>query len=359
MKINEISKKIIIVVFIILFLYLGYKLFLFYIPFLIAYLISLIIEPLIKLLSDKTNLNRKTSSIIVMLIVFSFIITIIVLGIMGVVSEASNLLDKLNLYLDRVLSFVKFLLSNLNLSKFNISENIRTIIEKSSNEMISNFSDILKQILKSVLETIYSIPKIAIYFVITILATYFIISDKFYILDRIEHHIPRKVLDKILLKEKKLKQSLGKYLKAQGTIFIITFFVYLIGLYIMKIIGMNVRYPLIVAIIILVVDILPILGAGTIVIPWILISFLNNDKSLAFTLIGIYIFNLTIRQIIEPKIVSQKIGTHPIFTLIAMYTGFKLIGVFGLILGPIILIILKSIFSETIEDGILKSIFNK
>ena len=62
------------------------------------------------------------------------------------------------------------------------------------------------------------------------------------------------------------------------------------------------------------------------------------------------------RQFIEPKIVSNKIGIHPIFTLIAMYTGFKIIGVFGLLLGPIVLIILKCVFSNFIDDGIVKKI---
>ena len=62
-----------------------------------------------------------------------------------------------------------------------------------------------------------------------------------------------------------------------------------------------------------------------------------------------------IRQFLEPKIVSGKIGIHPIFTLIAMYTGFKLIGIMGMLVGPIVLIILKSLFSKDID----KDIYNK
>ena len=63
------------------------------------------------------------------------------------------------------------------------------------------------------------------------------------------------------------------------------------------------------------------------------------------------------RQFIEPKIVSGNIGVHPIFTVIAMYTGFRLIGVLGMFVGPILLIILKNIFSDFIDDGVLKVIF--
>ena len=67
----------------------------------------------------------------------------------------------------------------------------------------------------------------------------------------------------------------------------------------------------------------------------------------------------TVRQFLEPKLVSKNIGVHPIFTLIAMYTGFKVIGIIGLLLGPIVLIIVKNIFSNLIDKGVFKVIFDK
>ena len=118
------------------------------------------------------------------------------------------------------------------------------------------------------------------------------------------------------------------------------------------------KSPSLIALLILILDVIPILGAGTIVIPWIIILFINGEKALAFSLIGLYLLNIAVREFIEPKIVSQKIGIHPIFTLIAMYTGFKFVGIIGMILGPIVLIILKNVFSEIIEDGIIKTIMN-
>ncbi len=67
----------------------------------------------------------------------------------------------------------------------------------------------------------------------------------------------------------------------------------------------------------------------------------------------------TVRQFLEPKLVSKNIGVHPIFTLIAMYTGFKVMGIIGLLLGPIVLIIVKNIFSNLIDKGVFKVIFDK
>ncbi len=339
-------------------MYLSYRCFVFYSPFLIAYIISLLIEPIIKKITEKSNLNRKTCSIIVMIFFFSILIIIFAFLITSIISEASNILDKLNFYFDKTITYIEWIIEKFDFNRFNLSEKIKEIIENSSKEIIQNTSGLIKRILNMILETIYSIPKIAIYFIITILATYFITSDKFYILDRIEYHAPRKIVDKIIVKFDSIRKTLGNYIKAQGILFLISFLFYLLGLYILKTVGMDVKYPFLMAIIILILDVLPILGAGTIIIPWVIALLLNSNNSLAFSLLGIYFLNIAIRQIIEPKIVSKKIGIHPIFTLIAMYTGFKIIGIFGLILGPIILIIIKNIFSETIEDGILKTILN-
>lgn len=65
------------------------------------------------------------------------------------------------------------------------------------------------------------------------------------------------------------------------------------------------------------------------------------------------------RQLIEPKVISSNIGIHPIFTLISMYGGFKIFGLIGLIIGPIILIIYKNVFESLLERGLVKTIFER
>lgn len=94
-------------------------------------------------------------------------------------------------------------------------------------------------------------------------------------------------------------------------------------------------------------------------IPWAIIASLNGDIKLAIALIALYVIIIVTRQLIEPKIVSNNIGIHPIFTLIAMYTGYKVIGILGLFIGPIVLIILKNIFANLLDKGVAKAIFDK
>ena len=78
-------------------------------------------------------------------------------------------------------------------------------------------------------------------------------------------------------------------------------------------------------------------------IPWAILCAINGDLNLGIAIIILLVIMSVIRQLLEPKLVSKNIGIHPIFTLIAMYTGFKVIGVMGLLIGPIVLIIFKNI----------------
>ncbi len=94
-------------------------------------------------------------------------------------------------------------------------------------------------------------------------------------------------------------------------------------------------------------------------IPWAIVAACDGNLNLGISLIILLAIMGIVRQFIEPRVVSGQIGIHPIFTLIAMYTGFKFIGIFGMLLGPIILIILKNIFGTMIDKGFAKSIFER
>lgn len=191
------------------------------------------------------------------------------------------------------------------------------------------------------------------------MATYFICVDRLYILDQVEHHFPKVWVKRVILHVRELMNSLGSYLKAEMILVVIAFIQVLIGLYILKWIGLNVEYPFLAALGIGFVDALPILGSGTVMVPWAFVSAINGDIRLAIGVLIIFAIISIVRQFIEPKIVSNQIGIHPIFTLIAMYTGFKLIGVFGLLVGPIALIIVKNVYGSLIDKGVVKTIFDR
>lgn len=355
----KVGQRILYVLLLLLGLYIGIKLSIFYMPFLVAFIISLIIEPAIKFIMKKTGITRRTSSIIIFTIVSIFILGTLAWLIITIFSEASSLLQTLNNYFDKAyLQFNNFI-SNFNFDKIHISKEILSVIENSTNDILQNVSNWTRSGLTNLINVVTSLPSIAICIGITVIALYFICVDKIYILDQLEHHLPKVWVKKINIHLKDLIQTLGGYLKAEASLILVSFIVSLVGLYILQFIGFNIQYPLLMALAIGFVDALPILGSGAFMIPWAVICAINGDLNLGIAIIVLLIIMSIIRQILEPKLVSKNIGVHPIFTLIAMYTGFKIIGIMGLLIGPIVLIIFKNIFANLIDRGVFKTIFDR
>ena len=354
---TSIVKKILNTIILIVLIFIILKLAVFYMPFLIAFIISLMMEPAIKKIMEKFSFSRKISAIIMFIIVFGIILGLLIWGISTIVSEASNLLSGFNEYYENISNKIQSLVKSVDLEKINISNEISQVIQNTIDVLLQRLSIYIQRFLTGIIRFVTSLPSIAIYFAVTILALYFICTDKIYMIDELEHHLPEKWVKEMAIHLKQITKTLGGYLKAQVILIVISFTISLVGLYIMHFAGLDVGFPLLIALGIGFVDALPILGSGTVMIPWAIISGLNGELTLGISIMVLLIIMSVTRQLIEPKIVSGNIGIHPIFTIIAMYTGFKFIGVLGMFIGPILLIIFKNIFSDFIDNGIIKSFF--
>ncbi len=356
---TRVFSRILYVILILIGLIIALKLSVFYLPFLIAFIIYLIMEPAIKWIMKKTNLTRKTSSIAIFIIVSIVILGLLTWIIFTLFSEASNLLQDLNIYIEKAYNLFENLLKNVDFGKIKLPDEIQGILENSTGDILSTLSNWARNFLNGLIDIVTSIPSIAIYFSITVIALYFLCVDKIYILDQIEHHLPKTWVLRVGKHIKDLTKTLGGYLKAEATLILVSFIISLIGLYILKFMGFKLEFPLLIALGIGFVDALPILGSGTVMIPWAIICGINGEINLGIAIIILLIIMSVVRQFLEPRLVSKNIGVHPLFTLIAMYTGFKFIGIMGMLLGPIILIILKNIFATLIDGGVMKTIFDR
>ncbi len=356
---KKVIKRILALILSIIGIYIAFKMAVFYMPFLIAFIISLLVEPIIKFMAKKTKFTRKVSAIIVLVIVFAIIVGLLIWGITALVSEGSNLLSSLNYYIDEGYNYIIGFIDKINFDELQISGEASNVLKNSTSNLLETISRWLSNFLTSMLSALSSIATVGIYAVITILATYFICADRLYILDQIEHHLPRDWVKKLSKNIKKISSLLGGYLKAQVILILINFVLVLIGLYAFKFFNMRVEYPLLMALFIAFADALPIVGSGTVLVPWAVISAMKGDINLAIALIVLYVVITIVRQFLEPKVVSDKIGIHPIFTLIAMYTGYRTMGLVGMLIGPIVIIILKPIYETLINKGIVKTIFDK
>ena len=356
---TKVVKKLLILVLSLVALYLSFKLAVFYMPFLVAFIISLLLEPLIRFFMRNCKFKRRTSAIIVLVIVLGIILGLLIWSISTLVLEGSNLLDNLGTYFSNASNLIQNLLASENLEKLNIPSNIILTIEKSVTELLKSLLSLISSVLKNVLSWITSIPTIGLYFVVTVLSLYFICTDKVYMIDQIEHHLPEIWVKKLYKHLKEIISVLGNYLKAEAELVLVSFFISLIGLYIFKFANLPIPYPLLYALGIAFVDALPIFGSGSVMIPWAIISGCNGNIILAVSILALWIIMSVVKQFLEPRIVGNHIGIHPIFTLIAMYTGFRVIGIMGLFIGPIMLIILKNLFGNMVDKGLVKSIFSR
>ena len=256
---TKVISKLLVLAITLLAIYLSFKLALFYVPFLIGFIISLLIEPLIKIVNKKTKLTRKVSAIIVMLGIFSILISLIVFGAITLITESSNLLQSLNIYIEKLYNQIQKYINNIKLDSIQIPDQVISIVENSTNNLLDFVSKLISNFLTSIIQGITSLPIIGIYIVITILSTYFICADKMFILDQLEHHFPKIWVRKFGMHLRKIISSLGAYLKAEATLILISFIEVLIGLYIFKWIGLNISFPFLAALGIAFVDALPIL----------------------------------------------------------------------------------------------------
>lgn len=257
----KVFRRLLIFIATLLGIYLAYKLAAFYMPFLIAFLISVIIEPLIRKLTKRSNIGRKKSAIIVLIIVSLIIIGLLIWGIITLISEASNLLESLNIYFENAYLKIQDIVANINFDKIKVSGQVSNVIESSAHEFLAFITEKAKHFLSTLLQSITSLPSIGIYVGITLIATYFICTDRLYILDQIEHHFPKTWVKRFMIHIKNILSALGSYLRAESILVLITFVQVLIGLFLMQVFGLNVKYPVIAALVIGFVDALPILGS--------------------------------------------------------------------------------------------------
>jgi sporulation integral membrane protein YtvI len=329
--------------------FLLYKLGYYLAPFVIAYLLAMMMEPLIRFLVEKVRLKRKYSvliSLLILLLTVGLIIVLIVLKLIAEIKSLSSLLPK---YISDVYDNINMLISNNSELSNWLPEDVFAVTQNLISDIISSLSSVANYLFKTVLSTAVSLPGAFIFTIITIISTFFIARDKHEIYLFFKKQLPENWLNKITSIKTDMFSALFGYLKAQLIIMSITFTELLIGFTIIR-----VKYVILLAFLISIIDALPILGTGGVLVPWSIYELLVGNYRIGISLFILYIIILVVRQIIEPKILSDQIGMYPLFTLISMYTGMKLLGFAGLFLGPITFLLLKNIFSGMLKERTFK-----
>lgn len=183
----------------------------------------------------------------------------------------------------------------------------------------------------------------AVLAVVTALLSGFFISAELPELRRwLRSRLPAAWAQRLAAAGARVKRALGGWLRAQLKLMGITFLILNVGLLVLR-----VRYPLLAALVITVVDALPVFGTGTILIPWALVLFLRGQTKTGVGLVVLYGAAALSRQALEPRLVGKQVGLNPVLTLLALYTGYRLLGVGGMIVFPITAMLLKQIWDHS------------
>ena len=329
-------------------------------PFIIAWLMATLTNSISAVICRRAKIPHKLCSAVILTLLFFAIGLALFLGITRFLSEIEKFISRLTSNSD----ILPQKMSELSDKLENIGSHIPLVREFKSHDKLSGLGDRLEEILTSFLIGLASdlgtaitsvagavfktLPSIILFLVISIISSFYFALDLDSVNGWVRGLIPKGLLPKAGRLKKQAKHLVLRYVKAYSILMVLTFFEVFTGL---SIIGVD--YAFLLAGLISVLDVLPILGVGTVLLPWAVFSFFVHDFDRGIALVVLWAIVTVIRQIAEPKIVGETIGLHPIVTLIGMYVGFKLFSVVGMFLAPTAIICIKSCFSPlpTTDSG--------
>lgn len=336
------KKKAILAISISILIYLAFRFLLpIVLPFVIAGIVSVIYYPFLRKLyrnSDIWNSRKKKWILVLSVILFYVVIMLLVCWLGGYLfGQGQSIWLNFPFYQAKAVCFLKNCCCQLD-TFFRMEDGasfgyVEMLVEKVDIDMISA---LLPKVTTYSVQMVSRIFGIVFEIIITVMATFFMIQDY--------EQIRRKMLESewgrnVCRVITKCKETLKTYIRAQGLIMLLDGTVCTIAFLVIR-----QPYAWVLGPLTALVDSLPVLGAGLILWPGILILLLTGQFWKAVVLFLAYLGCLLIRQITEPRMIGNEVGMRPLFTIMSMYVGFRLFGVFGFLLGPVGVLIGREIY---------------
>lgn len=319
-------------------------------PFIIGFLIAAAVQPAARFINKKRGVSIKFCSVTGVLILVALLLALAGFGTVKAVRDISDLGGQLPSIMDNLTKALKGVSERL-------SPYLSDIQSKTGLKVDTSLSDVSNQLLKisqlpgaavGFLQSAAStLPSLFLNIIVTVVSACFIAADYTKVTHFLAHLLPERHRATAANVKDFFCTTVLKLIRAYLTLMFITFCELSVGLALLRI-----HNPIAIAAVVAIIDILPVLGTGTVLIPWAVIEFIMGNTFLGVGLLLLYIVITIVRNILEPKIVGDHIGLHPLITLTAMIIGLKAIGVIGLIAFPIAVLIIKYLYeSGTIKFG--------
>jgi len=316
------------------------------IPFFLALIIASIIEPLIVFFQSKLHFNRTLASglslIFAVAIITALLAIVLVYGVNQIFSFASQLPKNQQ----KIATDISNLLKKLKEFYPKLPHESLGYLESILSNVFVSLQSIVTKTLNVILTWAASVPTLLIVILITLLATYFISKDRFHIANAILHFLPLNWQKNFKIAATKAIREIIGFIKGQIFLSLLTLLLSMIFL------GFFLKSPywMILAVILAILDMIPVLGPGLILLPWGIIALFMGYIRATWVTLVLYVVIIVTRQGLQPKVLGSYTGIHPLLMLFSIYAGLMIFGVWGLFLGPIILIILRAFI------GFLKTI---
>lgn len=307
-------------------------------PFLLGLALALAAEPLVSLCARRFHLPRLaatalgvTATVVMALTLLALLISLLLREL----SQLSGVLPEMAEAARRgLISLEDFLLRLVRRAP----DGLQTLLTRwvlSIFHDTSRWTDAFVQYLPGIASSILSrIPNGALLFFTMIVSAYMISARLPSLRKGVSQRIPQSWRDRLIPTMEKLRHCLGRWLAAQGRLCGICFGILCLGLLLL-----GIPHAPLWALLIAFVDALPVLGSGTVLVPWALICFLQGSNGQALGLLVIYICATTSRSVLEPKMLGKQLGLDPLLTLVALYAGFRIWGVLGMIFAPMLAVV--------------------
>ncbi len=318
---------------------LGYLL-----PFVLASVIAWVVQKPARKIADKVKLKSGICAAVLSLIIFCLAASGIFYIFYKLASGLGELLNELPQIVDSISQGLDDLRVRFSNNFYQLSPQISNAFIGFGENILESFGTRLTGYFSSLATTIAKkTPSFMISLIVTLVATCYIAKDFDKLVKFLSELCGRKVFGKIIEIKEIFTSSILKIIKGYAVLTLITFFELLLGLFFLKS-----DHPLILAFLISIVDLLPVFGTGTVLIPWGLIKIFLGDAGGFFILI-LYIVITIVRNFAEPKIIGRQIGINPLFTLIVMFAGLRLIGFWGIIIFPLVFIVIFKYYKQQLE----------
>jgi len=338
-------------------------------PFMFAFFVAALLQRPMNFAQRKFRLKKSFSSVALVLLFYLAIVLVIALIGARIWSAAKTFGDYLSGQLQNLPQIVRGLELRINQLVVWLPDSMEASINEALAEFTKNllggvnadgesvgaFGSLLSNVslewfkapMSGMLTIAGRIPMLALAVVITIISSFFMTSSYDGIANFLKRQLSPERRRALSATKKIMFSSMLKLLRSYSIIIAVSFSELMLGLLLMQFTGLyDGKHLFGIALVTALIDILPVIGVGTVLIPWFLYSFIMGNFGLGVALAVLWVVMIIVRQIIEPKLVAANLGLPAVVTLMGMYTGLQLFGVIGMFLMPLLLILVKLLNDE-------------